>query len=189
MEPENKKEIQLGWWRFVGLQAATIVILSSIFIFGGFYPKELETDYLALIQRKSADLKQVKAAADNVSTLKSFISKVDANETLSQEQLKKFDEKCEDIKDEAKKSNASWHMMQNAYQELSLSYLAKRDSLLAIKSLSGKLNSMSSSAQGSAQDFKDRGEKLHDQYTMLKQCVAGKCVDCSNLLLLPDPWK
>ena len=48
MEPENKKQIQIGWWKFVGVQAAVVVILSLVFFSASFYPKKLKRDMVKI---------------------------------------------------------------------------------------------------------------------------------------------
>jgi hypothetical protein len=114
MKPENKKEIQLGWWKFVGLQATTVAIICLVFFFAGIFPKRLENDYITLINEAKARLAVVKQSKYEIEQLVGILVKIDIN-TITPEQGKQIEMEFERLKSLSEKSNNPSHYMAFQY--------------------------------------------------------------------------
>jgi hypothetical protein len=174
MEPENKKEIMIGWWKFVGLQAAAVLVMSLVFYFSSLFPHKMEMDYKAYLQRRNEDLKKVSEAYLSMSPIKTVVEIVESGKDLDPVKKDKFEKICEDISSQAAKSGREWDAMPDAYQDLAKKYIKTKEDL----KIAGNCPALLSNLQKDNKNLQNQYDNLDIDFKALKGKVALKCPDC-----------
>lgn len=130
MEPENKREIQLGWWKFLGLQAVSVLIICLIMTLFHFYPVALEGNYQVLQKNYRNYRVNSWDATRKVEQMAGFLNKYKDQGKLSQSQTDSLNALCKDINNSLlnAKFKKSYHIFPNYYQELANRYIALDES-------------------------------------------------------------
>lgn len=130
MEPENKREIQLGWWKFLGLQAVSVLIICLIMTLFHFYPVALKGNYQVLKKNYKNYRVKTMDATRKVEQMAGFLNKYKDQGKLSQGQSDSLKSLCTEINNSLLNAEKKkpYHFFPNYYQELANRYIALDES-------------------------------------------------------------
>lgn len=139
MEPENKKEIRIGWWKFVGVQASVVVLLCLVFVAAQMYPQEIMSNHLerAEIWKKTKERYQL--AASKMANIDQLLRKtIDSAQTLTPVERKQVEDQCKEFEQDFMKSGKKPPSVRipNMYQLLAMQCLRDLDALDKLKASS-----------------------------------------------------
>jgi len=126
MEPENKKEIMLAWWKFVGFQFAIVVIVSLSFFSAKFYPDEVKNDYKKLNSKWKKTKDKYKEAESQMVKINLIVQAYEkANGQLPVSEFQRLQTLSSQINDKMVSSSKVWpyYNMPNLYQLLANKYI------------------------------------------------------------------
>jgi hypothetical protein len=172
MEPENKKEIMIGWWKFVGLQAAVVLVMSLVFYSSGIYPEKLEEDFRKKNRNCISLSEGLMQAENNISVVKDVLLAYQTKgkmEPADEERIKEISDRIKNNFTSSPTSKA-YLAIPNFYQELANKYL---DSTRKLKELRTIMNTSDVAAlQSEIMALKTANLQKQMEYT---QYVSTHC--------------
>jgi len=164
MEPENKKEIMLAWWKFVGFQFAIVVIVSLSFFSAKFYPDEVKKDYLNKSKKWKVTKSKYIQASKQIDEL-SFLMQKFIDGKIAESEISRIKLLSSDItrKYEEASTKRPFVLMPYHYQDICLKYIDKD---AALKSAGGCPQELEKVKQerDRFEDKKDEIQKQFDDY-------------------------
>jgi peptidoglycan hydrolase CwlO-like protein len=179
MEPENKKEIMIGWWKFAGLQAVSVLLIAGIFFAAKMFPAEVKRDYRQKVNAWKKVKEEYKQAQYQMEQIDLLLKKYNDNGSLTDTEKDQLQKLVMGIEQRftAAADKKPYHTMPNLYQGLVMKYYTRSESLKSAGGCPMELEAKKKEIKDLEKDIDDKKDEIDELKDKIRNCKMA-CPTC-----------